>query len=171
MRLALTVCAVILGPFAITGPCCAQPNVDANLYRVRKIFLETQNTVVTKEDLSDGGMTESRSMHPPMRDALIRYGFVIVDDPADADAVFYGANTIGSVVLDGPQLDPPKYGFEFWLFSSKDNFKWKTKFDISTHASETEGARKATDRSVRNLFSAWKRSAKRAGLVVGDKVT
>ena len=108
-------------------------------------------------------------MHPFMREALTRYGFFIVDDRSEADAVLYGANTIGWVVLHGPQLDPPKYGFEFWLSSSKYNFKWKTKFDISTHADQSELDRKASEKAVHNLFSAWKRSAKHAGVVVGDK--
>ena len=171
MKQALAICVLILG---VAGPGVtgsrAQTNIDGKLYRVRKIFLETQSTVATNEDLSEGGMIESRSLHPFMRDALLKYGFVVVDNSTDADAVLYGANTIGWVVLDGPQLDPPKYGFEFWLCSAKYNFKWKTKFDITSHADKTELGRKATEKAVHNLFAAWKKSATRAGLVVGDKI-
>jgi hypothetical protein len=164
--LVLTLCFVALAARQVG----AQTNVDGNLYRVHKIFLETQNTAVTREDLSERGMIESRSLDPFMREALTKYGFVVVNNAADADAVLYGANTGALVVLDGPQPDPPGYTYEFWLYSAKYSFKWKTKVDLSTHASETERGRKATQKAVHNLFSAWKKSASRAGVVVADRV-
>jgi hypothetical protein len=115
-------------------------------------------------------MTEFCRLHPLLRDALLSFGFTVVDNSADGDAVMYGGNTIGWVVLDGPQLDPPRYGFQFWLLSSKYNLKWQTDFNINSRANDSKLQRKAMERAARNLFNAWKKSAQNAGIVVGDKL-
>ena len=120
------------------GATLAAPRTEPNLYRVKKIFLETQ----TNEDLSDLGMTAFHRLHPALKQALSTYGFIVVDDRADADAIMYGGNTSEWVVVDGPQLDPPKHGFQFWLASSKYGFEWLTEFDLSTRAVEPELGRK-----------------------------
>jgi hypothetical protein len=109
-------------------------------------------------------------MHPALKEALVTYGFAVVDDRSDADAVMYGGLTSEWVVLDGPVLDPPKHGFQFWLVSSKYNFKWRTEFDLSTRAVEPELGRKASAKAARNLFDAWKTSAAHAGIRAGDRL-
>jgi hypothetical protein len=139
---------------------------EANLYRVRKIYLATQKN----DDLSEQGIVAFISLRPALTEALSGYGFTVVVDPTEADAVMYGGNTIGWVVLDGPPMDPPKYGFQFWLTSAKHNFKWRTEFNISSHENESEVGRKAVMQATRNLFQAWKKSAKRAGILVGDRL-
>ena len=144
----------------------ARSRTEPDVYHVKKIFLETQ----TNEDLSELGMASFRRLHPALKEALSAYGFVVVDSSADADAVMYGGNTSEWVVLDGPQLDPPKHGFQFWLASSKYKFKWLTEFNISSRATEPELGRKATQKAAHNLFDAWKKSAARAGIVVGDRI-
>jgi hypothetical protein len=144
----------------------AASRTEPDLYRVKKIFLETQ----TNEDVNELLLTAFRPMHPALKEALLTYGFVVVDDRADADAVMYGGHTKEWVVLDGPQLDPPKHGFQFWVASSKYEFKWLTEFDLSTRTAEPELGRKATAKAARNLFDAWKQSAARAGIRVGDRL-
>ena len=144
----------------------AAPRTEPNLYRVKKIFLETQ----TNEEVNESLLSAFRRLHPALRQALLTYGFVVVDDRAEADAVMYGGNTKEWVVLDGPQLDPPKHGFQFWVASSKYGFKWLTEFDLSTRAVEPELGRKAAEKAARNLFDAWKTSAARAGIRVGNRL-
>ncbi|HKC64449.1 MAG TPA: hypothetical protein VKB86_12475 [Pyrinomonadaceae bacterium] len=94
----------------------------------------------------------------------------MVDNIADADAVMYGGNTSEWIVIDGPQPDPPKHGFQFWLSSSKYNFKWETEFNISSRAGEMEVGRKAVGKAVWNLFKAWKKSARKGGIIVGNRL-
>jgi hypothetical protein len=133
---------------------------------VRKIESGTQ----ANGDLSDIGTAQFASLHSGLKKALLGYGFTIVDSLADADAVMYGGNTRGWIVLDGPPLDPPKYGFQFWLSSAKHNFKWQTEFDILSRASEPEVGSKAVEKAANNLFKDWKNSANNAGLAVRDKL-
>ena len=147
----------------------AKPSEEVNLYRVRKIFLETRTQ--GNGDLSDTGMAAFANLRSVLKEELSGYGFMVVDNMADADAVMYGGNTFGWVVLDGPQLDPPKHGFQFWLSSSKYNFKWKTEFNIRSHSNESGINRKAVRKAAQNLFQAWKKSAKNAGIAVGDRLT
>lgn len=144
----------------------AHSGIEADLHRVRKIFLETK----PNGDLSEQGMAAFRRLHAVLTQALLGYGFTVVDSVADSDAMMYGGNTKEWVVLDGPQVDPPKHGFQFWLSSSKYNFKWQTEFDINSRADESELGRKAAQKAAGNLFKAWKRSATRAGVAVGDRL-
>ena len=144
----------------------AAPRTEPNLYRVKKIFLETQ----TNEDLSDLGMAAFRKLQRSLKEALSTHGFVVVSVRADADAVMYGGNTSEWVVLDGPQLDQPKHGFQFWLASPKYGFKWLTEFDLTTRAVEPALGQKAAAKAARNLFDAWKKSAERVGIRVRDKL-
>jgi len=145
--------AFMLAACASLSP--ARSQTEPNLHHVKKIFLETQ----TNGDLGELGMAAFRKSHAALKEALSTYGFIVVDDRADADAVMYGGNTKEWVVLDGPQLDPPKHGFQFWVISSKYGFKWLTEFDLSTRAVEPELGRKAAAKAARNLFDAWKKSA------------
>jgi hypothetical protein len=144
----------------------AQSGNEATLYRVRKVFLGTQ----TNEDLSEQGIAALTLLQPALKEALQDYGFTVVDNESDADAVMYGGNTTGWIALHGPPIDPPRYGFEFWLSSSKYNFKWKTKFNISSRDDESVLGRKAVQRAARNLFGAWKKSAKNVGIIIGVKL-
>lgn len=146
----------------------AKTSDGVNLYRVRKIFLETRTQ--GNGDLSENGMAAFASLRPDLKTALSSYGFTVVDNAAEADAVMYGGNTIGWIVLDGPPLDSPKYGFQFWLSSSSYNFKWQTEFNIRSRGNESEISRKAVHKAALNLFREWKKSAKNAGIVVGDKL-
>ena len=161
---ALAVVALVLATFGTVSAAGGRP--EPNLYRVRKIFLETQ----TNEDVNQTLLTAFVPMHPALKEALLTYGFVVVDDRAEADAVMYGGLTSETVVADGPQLDPPHHGFQFCLASTKYSFKWLTEFTLSTRAVEPELGRKATAKAAHNLFAAWKKSAARAGLRVGDKL-
>jgi hypothetical protein len=165
----ITICLVVIiiaVPALHVNSSPARLRTEADLYRVKKIFLETQ----TNGDLSEMGMIEFRHLHPLFKEALSRYGFTLVDNPADADAVMYGGNTIGWVVLDGPPLDPPRYGFQFWLSCPKYKFTWLTEFNLNTRADEPERDRMAVEKAAHNLFSAWKKSAARAGIVVRDRL-
>jgi hypothetical protein len=146
----------------------AKTSDEVNLYRVRKIFLETRTQ--GNGDLSEQGMVAFASLRPDLKKALLGYGFTVVDDLAEADAVMYGGNTIGWVVLDGPPIDPPKYGFQFWLSSAKYNFKWQTEFNIRSRGNRSEVSHKAVQKAARNFFRAWKKSAKNMGIVVGDSL-
>jgi hypothetical protein len=161
---------LILGMFALlAGPANVSQSRsvnEVNLHRVKKIFLETQKN----DDMSEQGIAAFSGLHSVLKEALLSFGFTVVDNSADADAVMYGGNTIGWVVLDGPPMDPPKYGFQFWLTSSKYNVKWQTEFNISSRANASEVDRKAIQKAARNLFNSWKKSAKNAGIVVGDKL-
>lgn len=141
---------------------------EANLYRVRKIALEAGTQANT--DLSEHGMAVFADLRPDLKEALLGYGFTIVDNPTDADAVMYGGHTSDWVVLDGPPLDPPKYGYQFWLLSTKYNFRWHTQFNMSSRANESEVGRKAVQKAAQKLFKAWKKSATKAGIVVGEKL-
>jgi hypothetical protein len=166
MRRIKTFAAVAFMLAACASLLPARSQTEPNLHHVKKIFLETH----TNGDLSEPGMAAFRNSHAALNEALSTYGFIVVDERADADAVMYGGNTKEWVVLDGPQLDPPKHGFQFWVVSSKYGFKWLTEFDLSTRAVEPELGQKATARAARNLFDAWKKSAARAGIRVGDRL-
>ncbi len=146
----------------------AKTSNEVNLHQVKKIFLETRTQ--SNGDLSDIGMAAFANLRPALKEALLGYGFTVVDNLADADAVMYGGNTFGWVAIDSPPIDPPKYGFQFWLSSSKYTFKWQTEFNIKSRGNESEVDRKAVQKAAQNLFQSWKRSAKKAGIVVGDRL-
>jgi hypothetical protein len=70
------------------------------LYRVRKIYIETTQTQPRLAWISD------------IRGELTKAGFVVVDNTHDADAML-NDQVQGVVVLDGPQPDPPEHVYEF----------------------------------------------------------
>lgn len=158
--------AVALILAACTSLSAARSQPEPNLRHVKKIFLETQ----TNQDVNEALLTAFGRLHAALKEALLTYGFIVVEDRAEADAVMYGGLTSEWIVLDGPELDPPKHGFQFWVVSSRYGFKWLTEFDLSTRAVEAELGRKATAKAARNLFHAWKKSAARAGIRVGDRL-
>jgi hypothetical protein len=110
-----------------------------------------------------------KRLHAVLKEALATVGFTVVDSLADADAVMDGDNGEW-ITLDGPQPDPPKYSFHFWLTPSKQNVKWQTEFNISSRAKGSEVERRAMQKVAHNLFKAWKKSATKAGIAVGDKL-
>ena len=61
-----------------------------DLFRVKKIFFRT----------------DSLRLWSTVRDALVHFGFVVVDTESDADAVMEGGNEFEWITLDGPQPDP-----------------------------------------------------------------
>src|SRR5882724_6098440 len=130
---------------------------ELNLHKVRKIFLQTER---------DYGMTEKaiadlNRLYAVLKESLATFGFIVVDSLADADAVMDG-ETGQWITLDGPDPDAQKYSFHFSLVSSKHNVNWKTEFNIASCSSEPEVDRNGMQKIARNLFQAWKKSARRA---------
>ena len=146
----------------------ALPKTETSLYQVRRIFLAEGTPA--NGDLSDIGMVHFANLRPALKRALLGYGFTVVGSVADADGVMYGGNTTNWIVLDGPPLDPPKYGFQFWLSSPKHSFKWHTQFDLNSRANESKVGDKAVEKAAKTLFNDWKKSAKKAGIAVRDKL-
>lgn len=136
-----------------------------NLHRVRKIFLQTERNFEMNEQANAG----LKRLHAALTATLATFGFTVVNNLADADAVMDG-DTGEWITLDGPQPDPPKYRFHFWLASSKQNVRWQTEFNISSRATESEVERRAMQKVAHNLFKAWKKSATKAGIAVGDRL-
>ena len=100
----------------------------------------------------------------------MHFGFVVVDTESNADAVMEGGNEFEWITLDGPQPDPPKHGFRFRLASMKFGVTWQTEFDIASRAKELEVERKGAQKAAQNLFNAWKKSAKKAGINIRDRL-
>lgn len=160
--LALAVFAVIVWPGFYVS---AAPD-EVNLHRVRKIFLQTERNF----EMSEQAIARFERLHAALKEALTTFGFIVVNDLADADAVMHGDTGEWVTLDDGPQPDPPKYSFHFWLTSSKQNAKWQTKFNLSSRAKESEVQRRAMQKVAHNLFKAWKKSATKAGIAVGDRL-
>ncbi len=156
--------AIAIGVIAWPSRSASSTN-DANLYRVGRIFLQTERDY----ELNAQGAAALARLHSHLKDALANLGFIVVDKAADSDAVMDG-DTGEWVTLDGPQPDPPKYSYHFWLRSSKHAVDWRTKCDIASRAPQAEVERMAMEGVARNLFNSWNKSATKAGLVVGDKL-
>jgi hypothetical protein len=146
----------------------ASPKSEPNLYQVTRIFLAEGTQA--NGDLSDIGMAHFANLRPALKKALLGYHFAVVDSVAEADGVMYGGNTTNGLVLDGPPLDPPKYGFDFWLSSPKHSFKWHTQFDINSRSNESKVSEQAVEKAAKTLFNDWKKSAENAGIAVQDKL-
>src|SRR5215510_2655800 len=156
------VLAVLIWPMLSRS--ATSSNDDSNLHRVRTIFLEEKrNDEMNQETLAD-----LKRLNSVLKDALVNIGFMVVENVADADAVLAGDKTQW-IILDGPQPDPPKYHFHYVLVSTRINVKWQTDFDVASRAQlEVEG--KGMQKVAQNLFRAWKQSAKKAGIRVGDRL-
>jgi hypothetical protein len=142
----------------------AQPSVTADLHRVKRVHLEKVR------DATESQLEVEKRLHAAATEALVSHGFLIVDKPHDADGTIK-VDMSWWITVDGPQPDPPAYTFVSELTSSSLNVKWQTKFDVHTRAEEREVIRTAMRRVARNLFNAWKDSARKAGVkVVDDRV-
>jgi hypothetical protein len=156
--------AMVIG--IVVWPCrSASSTSDVNVYRVKRIFLQTERDY----ELNAQGAAALTRLHSHLRKALLNLGFVVVESAADSDAVMDG-DAGEWVTLDGPQPDPPKYSYQFWLRSSKHEVNWRTKFNVASRAPQEEVERKAMEKVAHNLFNSWKKSAAKAGIVVGDKL-
>lgn len=158
VRLALLICVLTL-----CFPSQASSAKADNLYLVKKIY-------VLARGVSPEGLAEEEQMKSYLKQELTGFGFVVVDDEAEADATLIG--TLGVwITLDGPQPDPPKYSFKYELTSSNNQRVWHTDFNISSRSNKDKVNRKAAQKIAKKLFEAWRKSAKKAGLNIGEKVT
>jgi hypothetical protein len=143
----------------------ASPRKDDNLYLVKRIYVAGEPLCTVNEYCA----AVEKRMNSYLRRELADVGFTTVDDVAKADAVLKGS--IGEeVVLDGVQPDPPKYIYEYQLTYPNKERAWRTKFNIRSKANQAEVDGSAARKIAQNLLKAWQKSAKRAGLSVGDGV-
>ncbi|MEO6390881.1 MAG: hypothetical protein ABIP75_03455 [Pyrinomonadaceae bacterium] len=104
-----------------------------------------------------------------MRKELAKYGFVVVDDREKADAVLFGiVNEVSPV--NGRAPNPPKYRYEYRLESIEGAVLWKATSLVSNR-SKALADQRGLEKIVGGLFKEWKKSATRAGIVVGNKVS
>lgn len=139
----------------------AKSKDDPNLHKVRSIYVGAQNSVESDAD------TATR-LHSQLTRTLQDLGFTVIDNQTDADAVITGE--IGWIVtFDAPQHDPPRYGYHYRLESSRYSVTWETELDAGAKSKpEADGI--GLQRVGRNLFNAWKKSATKAGILVGKKL-
>ena len=149
---AFIVLIVFLGTMVIASP----PRNE--LYRVKRIYIETTQTQPRLAWISE------------MRMELTKVGFVVVDNAQDADAIL-GDQVQGVVVLDGPQPDPPEHVYGFRLTLPNNVTVWRTEFKIRSRLEADDVNKQAAKRFAGRLLDAWLKSARRAGLAVGDKVS
>ena len=154
--------AIVIGVLTVARASGAKTD---DLYRVRKIYLQTQG----EYELSDWGKVAVQRWYSILRPALSNYGFEIVDRPSDADAIMDG-EVDPWVTLDGPQPDPPRYSVHFRLTSVRHGATWKISFDIRSRAPYTEVEQRGIERVTHELFTAWKKSAMKAGIRVGNRL-
>jgi hypothetical protein len=105
-----------------------------------------------------------------MRTELTKVGFVVVDNAHDADAIL-DDEVQGVVILDGPQPDPPEHVYEFRLTLPNNVTVWRTEFKIRSRLEVDDVNKQAAKRLAGQLVNAWLKSARKAGLAVGDKVS
>jgi hypothetical protein len=153
--------ALLISTIAVSVFSFAKPKDDPNLYKVRSIYLGPQNSVESDADTA----TRLRS---ELTRTLQDLGFTVVENQSDGDAVITGE--IGWVItFDAPQHDPPRYGYHYRLESSRYGVIWEIELDAGAR-SKSEADRIGLQRVARNLFNAWKKSATKAGIVVGKKL-
>jgi len=103
-----------------------------------------------------------------MTQALEDFGFVVVTKPDEADA-FLDGELGGWIYFDQPMPDKPKYSYRYKLEMNGHVVAWETEVDVRSR-SKLDADRTGLQKVARNLFLAWKQSATKAGLTVGDKL-
>lgn len=92
-----------------------------------------------------------------LKEALEKEGLTLVSDKAAADAVLSGTLSI-TIVLDGPQPDPPQYVYEYQLQSANNQKLWETTFSIRSKRGEQDADQKAAKKVAEKLGKAWRKS-------------
>lgn len=165
----------LAGIFVVTAMVCLPPSSSCRaagallqrdkFHLVKKIYVAEEKEYVLSET---GAVKESRLISN-LRRELTRVGFVVVDDPANADAVLKGE--FGwNAVLDGPQPDPPEYFYEYQLLGAGNVRLWRSKFTLKSRLDESQVDQNAAAKIANKLLNEWLKSAKRAGLNVGIRV-
>jgi hypothetical protein len=135
-----------------------------HLYKVKKIYLaEGQASRDSQKEIA-----YRKQMNSYLKQELAKVGFEIVGEAKNADGVLDTVFGIW-VVADGPPLDPPKYSYTCKLTSLDNELLWQDEINVSGQYS-TKVDQKAAIKIAGNLRKAWRKSAKQAGLVVGDRV-
>jgi hypothetical protein len=145
---------------------CASFSASNNLYVIRKIYLRklSQDYGISTEVAA-----EDEQIRAYLKQVLTTFGFVVIDDETKAEATMTGE--FGEwVTLDGPQPDPPRYSFAYKLTLANKQQVWRTSFNISGRENKDSVNQKGIQKVAENLFKAWRKSAKNAGLNVNDKV-
>jgi hypothetical protein len=136
--------------------------IPNDLYRIRKIFIHSQRGFETDP---------SAHLEPLMKQALETYGFVVVTDAADADALLDGQ--LGGVICfdcyDQPPSDKQGFSYSYTLKSQTGSVVWQTELDVRSR-SKLDADRIGLQKVARNLFAAWKKTATKAGITVGNKL-
>ena len=166
------------------------------LYQIKKLYIVDEgpgfvrvsdgrgSRLLTKDqarEVLEKEKTRYERMASLLQQELNRVGFEVVKDINDADAQLVGIiGARGSTPDDWPsdwpqprrylyRLMPPAKGGHFKFFSAKDKL-WEAyyKMDIKMLADESD--KQAASKVAENLLKAWLKSARNAGIAVGDKV-
>jgi hypothetical protein len=106
-----------------------------------------------------------------MKQTLETYGFVVVTDAADADALLDGE--VGASIcfdcLDRTPSDKQEFSYTYTLKSQTGSLVWQTEINARAR-SKLDADRIGLQKVARSLFVAWKKTATKAGITVGDKL-
>jgi hypothetical protein len=156
----IVVTALVVLQVSMIGASPQKPN---KLYNVKKIY-------VCEYEANDKAAEIETRRKSDLRKELLIVGFEIVDDARDADAIL-NEEIQAEVVIDGPQPDPPRYIYEFKLTLPNNDVAWHTKFNVRSRLKAVQVNEQAAKRFTQRLLEDWLKSAKKAGLIVGDKVS
>lgn len=96
---------------------------------------------------------------------------LVLASPRKANKLFLHDKIQAVIVVDGPQPDPPKYIYDFNLTFPNNDVVWHTRLNVRSRLRQAEVNEQAAKRFTQRLLDGWLKSAKRAGLPVGDKVS
>jgi hypothetical protein len=158
-----TIVAITSLVFAL--PTCGQKQQIPNeLYRIRKIFIRTQRSFETDP-------SASTHLGPLMKQTLETYRFVVVTDAADADALLDGEvdASICFDCYDRTPWDKQEFYYVYTLKSQAGTLVWQNEIKARAH-SKLDADRIGLQKVARSLFAAWKKTATKAGITVGDRL-
>ena len=157
----------IVTPTAVLACACAlsagrRDPPPANLHRVTHVVLD----VVTMGQRTPYSVEHRARRLGVLAEAFVRRGFVVIDNARDADAAF-SANLDSVIVLDAPR--GPRYYFSFELTSASLGLTWEATFDTLNYWAPSQAEEQGIAQGVDRLFSDWKKSAVRAGVMTNTE--
>jgi hypothetical protein len=126
------------------------PNDKSNkLYLVRKIFIEEIPNI-----------QEASKVELFLKRELQRWGFIIIEDRAGADAILT-VEIQAEVILDGDGSVPNKAIYKYELRLTDNELVWKGKIKFPARQSFAEENEYAAQKIAEKIANAWRKTAKK----------
>ena len=121
---------------------------------VRKIYIAKAEPFENREPF----ISRWKRFNSYLKQELTRFGFIVVDEKANADAILSG-NFGEEVMVDGPQANPPKLYYDFELILPTNEKVWRIEFDVRSR-SGVLADEKAARKIAEEMSTAWQESWK-----------